>query len=81
MHDYENEDICWIYDFRDSPPPDWFFRLSKPEPNPFNETILRKLGNTWYVISTVCDGAESLTDKVKRLIFTDPVPEKAVPQG
>ena len=26
-----------------------------------------KIGNTWYVIETECDGNEPLTDKVKRL--------------
>ena len=30
-----------------------------------------KIGNTWYVIETECDGNEPLADKVKRLIFSD----------
>ena len=42
---------------------------------PFPEIIVRKIGNTWYTISTDCEGTESLADKVKRLIFTDPLPE------
>ena len=37
----------------------------------FCETIERKIGNTWYVIETECDGNEPLTNKVKRLIFSD----------
>ena len=37
----------------------------------FRKTIERKIGNTWYVIETECDGNEPLTDKVKRLIFSD----------
>ena len=37
----------------------------------FCKTIERKIGNTWYVIETECDGNEPLTDKVKRLIFSD----------
>ena len=37
----------------------------------FCKTIECKIGNTWYVIETECDGNEPLTDKVKRLIFSD----------
>ena len=37
----------------------------------FSGVTRRKIGNTWYVIETVCDGNEPLTDKVKRLIFSD----------
>ena len=37
----------------------------------FRKTIERKIGNTWYVIETECDGNEPLADKVKRLIFSD----------
>lgn len=35
------------------------------------ETVERKIGNTWYTVETVCDGNEPLTQKVKRLIFSD----------
>lgn len=37
--------------------------------NPFTGTVERKIGNTWYLLETVCDGNEPLTHKVKRLIF------------
>ena len=37
----------------------------------FCETVERKIGNTWYTVETVCDGNELLTQKVKRLIFSD----------
>ena len=37
----------------------------------FRQTIERKIGNTWYVIETECDGNEPLANKVKRLIFSD----------
>ena len=40
---------------------------------PSNETIERKIGNTTYIITTVCEGTESLFAKIKRLIFDDPV--------
>lgn len=30
----------------------------------------RKIGNTVYVITTNCDGGESLSSKMKRLIFS-----------
>lgn len=39
--------------------------------SPFRTTIERKIGNTWYVIETECDGNEPLANKVKRLIFSD----------
>ena len=42
-------------------------------PDPSNATIERKIGNTTYVITTVCEGTESLLAKIKRLIFDDPV--------
>ena len=34
-------------------------------------TVERKIGNTWYTVETLCDGNEPLTQKVKRLIFSD----------
>lgn len=74
-------DLCSIYDFRDDPPPGLFDGVDDREYDPFCDTILRKIGNTWYIVHTSCDGTETLTDKVKRLIFTDPMPEKAVWQG
>lgn len=40
--------------------------------DPSNETIERKIGNTTYIITTVCEGTESLLAKIKRLIFDDP---------
>ena len=39
--------------------------------SPFRTTIERRIGNTWYVIETECDGNEPLTNKVKRLIFSE----------
>ena len=39
--------------------------------NPFTGTVERKIGNTWYLLETVCDGNEPLTHKVKRLIFSN----------
>ena len=39
--------------------------------NPFTGTVERKIGNTWYLLETVCDGNEPLTHKVKRLIVSD----------
>ena len=35
------------------------------------QSVVYTYGNTWYVIETECDGNEPLTDKVKRLIFSD----------
>ena len=41
-------------------------------PDPSNPTIERKIGKTTYIITTVCEGTESLLAKIKRLIFDDP---------
>ena len=40
------------------------------KPDPFTCTVERKIGNTLYVIETECEGAEPLSDKAKRLIFS-----------
>ena len=40
------------------------------KPDPFTGTVERKIGNTLYVIETECEGAEPLSNKVKRLIFS-----------
>ncbi len=80
MKEYEDYDLYSVYKVKDSPPPFYFNGQSNTN-NPFCETILRKIGNTRYSIRTECGGTEPLTDKVKRLIFTDPMPEKTVWQG
>lgn len=74
-------DLASIYDFRDDPPPGLFDETDGREYDPFCDTILRKIGNTWYIVHTSCGGTEPLADKVKRMIFTDPIPGKAVWQG
>ena len=52
-------------------PPDFLEAHYKSAHSPFRTTIERKVGNTWYVVETECAGSETLTDKVKRLIFSD----------
>lgn len=81
MNEPERIDLCAIYDVKDDPSPGLFDDWQGTESNPFHGTTLRKIGNTWYIIRTECGGTEPLKDKVKRLIFTDPMPEKAVFQG
>ena len=39
--------------------------------SPFCTTIERKIGNTRYIIETECARRELLTDKAKRLIFSE----------
>ena len=39
--------------------------------NPFCDIVERKIGNTWYIVKTECDGNETLANKVKRLIFSE----------
>ena len=54
------------------PPIDFIEECRKRwEQSPFRTTIEKKIGNTWYLIETECAGEERLSDKVKRLIFSD----------
>ena len=71
--EYLPVNLCALYDYTDDPPPGLFDDEGCFAGNPFSETILRKIGNTWYSIRTECDGAEPLAEKVKRLIFNDPL--------
>ena len=64
---YEPIDLCACYEPMVFPP-DGFY--DEPQ-NPFCDVIEREIGNTWYIIKTECDGNEALTDKVKRLIFSE----------
>lgn len=60
-------------------PPDYLieeWRRAREALNPFSEKIWRKIGNTWYEITTDCDGSERLSDKVKRLMFSEPLSRK-----
>lgn len=70
---YEPIDLCACYDPIITFPAylleEW--RRMAEERNPFRCTVERKIGNTWYLIETECDGNEPLTNKVKRLIFSD----------
>lgn len=81
--DFENYpcDLCALIDYTDNPPPGMFDSEEEKIGNPFCETILRKIGGTWYSIRTECDGTETLVEKVKRLIFNDPLNGKVVLQG
>ena len=64
---YEPIDLCACYDPIFEPPAGMW---DEPQ-NPFHDMIERKIGNTWYIIETECDGNEALADKVKRLIFSE----------
>ena len=64
---YEPIDLCAIYEPIVTPPDNpW----DEPQ-NPFLDIVERKIGNTWYIVKTECDGGEPLTSKVKRLIFSE----------
>ena len=64
---YEPIDLCACYEPMIFPP-DGF----EDEPqNPFSCTVMRKIGNTWYVVETECGGNEPLPDMVRRLIFSE----------
>ena len=67
-------DISSCFDMIHEPPLDFLEecrRRWENRMNPFTGTMERKIGNTWYLVETICDGNEPLTGKVKRLIFAD----------
>ena len=70
---YEPIDLCACFDILHFPPEDFMeeCRIYWLNHNPFHGTIERRVGNTWFTIETECAGTENLTDKVKRLIFSD----------
>ncbi len=68
-----NIDLCACYEPFEEPPTyllEQWEREAKKD-NPFTCTVERKIGNTWYTVETVCGGTEHLSDKVKRLIYSD----------
>ena len=64
---YEPIDLCALYEPLFFPPDDFLEELH----NPFHSNIRRLIGNTWFIVETVCDGKEALAGKVKRLMFSD----------
>jgi len=71
---YEPIDLCALYEPIIFPPAELVAEWEqywKKRNTPFHETVRRKIGNTWYLIETVCDGDEPLADKTRRLIFSD----------
>ena len=81
---YEPFDWAAVYDCPpDSPQPELVEAWEKiwSAYNTFHGIIERKIGNTWYTILTDCDGNEKLIDKIKRLIFSEPLPRmEAIPR-
>ena len=70
---YEPVDLCACYEPIFFPSVDQvkeWERLRMAKNNPFRGTVERRIGNTWYLIETVCDGNEALADLAKRLIFS-----------
>ena len=70
---YEPIDLCACYEPMFEPPADFieeWYREHEPR-NPFSCTVTRKIGNTWYVVETECDGNEPLPGMVRRLIFSE----------
>ena len=70
---YEPIDLCACYEPMVAPPAwqlaEW--RRMWERQNPFSGTVTRRIGNTWYIVETECDGNEPLANKVRRLIFSD----------
>ncbi len=71
---YEPIDLCACYEPFFEPPAEQveeWCRLRETEPtNPFSCTNTRRIGNTWYIVETECDGDEPLPNMVRRLIFS-----------
>ena len=70
---YEPIDLCACFEPIFFPPEtqvkEWE-RLRTAKNNLFRGTVERRIGNTWYLIETVCDGNETLVDLARRLIFS-----------
>ncbi len=73
FYTYEPIDLCACYEPIFIPPQELLEQWQKmtEKRNPFRCTVERKIGNTFYLIETKCAGEERLSDKVKRLIFSD----------
>ena len=70
--DYGYIDIESCFDPIFEPPIDFLEECRKRwenRMNPFTGTVERKIGNTWYLLETVCDGNEPLTHKVNGSFF------------
>ncbi len=70
---YDPIDLCACYEPiffpSDAQVKEWE-HLRTERNNPFRGTVERRIGNTWYLIETVCDGNEVLADLARRLIFS-----------
>ena len=66
-------DIESCFDPIFEPPADFVeeWRRKREQENPFSCTVTRKIGNTWYIVETECDGAEPLPNLMRRMIFSD----------
>ena len=70
---YEPIDLCACYEpifFPSVEQVKEWERLRMTKNNPFRGTVERKIGNTRYLIETVCDGNETLSDLARRLFFS-----------
>ncbi len=71
---YEPIDLCAIYEPLFEPPAEQveeWCRMRETEPqDPFSCTVTCKIGNTWYIVETECDGDERLPNMVSRIIFS-----------
>jgi len=70
---YEPVDLCTCYDpifFPSEAQVKEWERLRTERNNPFHGIVEKRIGNTWYLIETVCDGNEALADLARRLIFS-----------
>jgi hypothetical protein len=66
---YEPIDLCAFYEPIFEPPKELVWEWERLR-YPFRNTVETKIGNTWYLVETMCGGDESLQEKAKRLIFS-----------
>ncbi len=71
---YDPIDLCALYEPFFEPPADqveeWRRQREAEPQNPFSCTVTRRIGGTWYIVETECDGDEPLPNMVRRLFFS-----------
>lgn len=48
-----------------------YWKMKLDELNVFTGIFERDIGNTHYIVETICDGTEHLSDKIKRRMLAE----------
>ena len=80
MNSYEHDDTYDLFDMTEKPvfddPYDLLGWNELHEYNPFTDDEKTTIGNTTYTINVSCNGTEPILEKIKRLLFDDPLSRK-----